>query len=141
MGRPLRKDRLAKMNLSATKEDGSSVVLGKQVGYNKYVYGDESERNIVRLTDKYVTDIDGVLQISVKGVNQPVLKITKKLFYTASGVYAYELTDNGVVFVDETITIVDPATPTPTNIDGGDAATEPTSTLDGGDAATEPTDM
>lgn len=106
MGRPLRKETLEKMNLSATKKDGSSVVLGKQVGYNKYLFGEESERNVVRLSNELVNDYDAKLVLLVNGEEQPVLKITKNLFQTAEGIYSYELTeDNEIKFADETVSI------------------------------------
>ena len=106
MGRPLRKETLEKMNLSATKKDGSSVVLGKQVGYNKYLISGEEGRNVVRLSDSYTNDYDVKLSLSINDEDVPVLKITKNIFVTSKGIYSYELTeDNEIKFADETVSI------------------------------------
>lgn len=117
MGRPLRKDRLDAMKLVATTKAGESVVLGKQVGFNKYVVDGEkyennanfADRGIVRLVAKFdetSADTDAILNLSVNGKDEAVLKITKFGFSTVNGVYGYELTEEGIKFHDANVKLV-----------------------------------
>ena len=121
MGRPLRKDRLDAMKLVATTKAGESVVLGKQVGFNKYVVDGEkyennasfADRGIVRLVAKFdetSADTDAILNLSVNGKDEAVLKITKFGFSTVNGVYGYELTKEGIKFHDANVKLVTPKT-------------------------------
>lgn len=118
MGRPLRKDRLESMNLVATTKAGDKVVLGKQVGYNKYVVNADkyennaefAERGIIRLVDKFTdesAETDAILNISVNGKDEPVLKITKFGFSTVNGVYGYKLTEKGIEFDDADVKLAE----------------------------------
>ena len=118
MGRPLRKDRLDAMKLVATTKAGESVVLGKQVGFNKYVVDGEkyennanfADRGIVRLVadfDENSADTDAILNLYVDGKAEAVLKITKAGFSTASGVYGYELVEDGIKFNDAEVKLVE----------------------------------
>ena len=102
MGRPLRKDRLDAMKLVATTKAGEKVVLGKQVGFNKYVVDGEkyennanfADRGIVRLVEKFdenSADTDAILNISVNGV------------------YGYELVEEGIKFNDAEVKLVEVA--------------------------------
>lgn len=112
MGRPLRKDTLEAMDLSVTTKDGAATLI-RQVGYNKYIV-DEENHTIVRLNTDLVEDYDATLTLYVtKGedeeaeqTEESVLKITKHLFTTDKGVYAYELTEDGIVFADENVSLI-----------------------------------
>lgn len=120
MGRPLRKDRLDAMKLVATTKAGEKVVLGKQVGFNKYVVDGEkyennanfADRGIVRLVEKFdenSAETDAILNISVNGKDEAVLKITKFGFSTVNGVYGYELVEEGIKFNDAEVKLVEVA--------------------------------
>ena len=98
MGRPLKKDTIVAMNLVAETKEGQ-VVLGKQVGFNKYIV-DEEAHKVVRLASELVADNDAVLKLTVAGEEKPVLKVLRNLVQTADGVYAYQLVDGAVVFAD-----------------------------------------
>ena len=89
MGRPLKKETIVKMNLIVETKDGQAV-LGKQVGFNKYIV-DEEARKIVRLAKEIVADEDAVLALTVKGETEPVLKVLRNVVQTEKGVYAYKL--------------------------------------------------
>jgi len=98
MGRPLKKDTIVAMNLVAETKEGQ-VVLGKQVGFNKYIV-DEEAHKVVRLASELVADNDAVLKLTVAGEEKPILKVLRNLVQTADGVYAYQLVDGEVVFAD-----------------------------------------
>lgn len=89
MGRPLKKETIEKMNLIVETKDGQAV-LGKQVGFNKYIV-DEEAHKIVRLAKEVVADDDAVLALTVKGKSEPVLKVLRNVVQTEQGVYAYKL--------------------------------------------------
>ena len=89
MGRPLKKETIVKMNLIVETKEGQAV-LGKQVGFNKYIV-DEEARKIVRLAKEIVADEDAVLALTVKGESEPVLKVLRNVVQTEKGVYAYKL--------------------------------------------------
>ena len=89
MGRPLKKETIVKMNLIVETKDGQAV-LGKQVGFNKYIV-DEEAHKIVRLAKEVVADDDAVLALTVKGKSEPVLKVLRNVVQTEQGVYAYKL--------------------------------------------------
>lgn len=89
MGRPLKKETIVKMNLIVETKDGQAV-LGKQVGFNKYIV-DEEARKIVRLAKEIVADDDAVLALTVKGETESVLKVLRNVVQTEKGVYAYKL--------------------------------------------------
>ena len=89
MGRPLKKETIEKMNLIVETKDGQAV-LGKQVGFNKYIV-DEEAHKIVRLAKEVVADDDAVLALTVKGESEPVLKVLRNVVQTEKGVYAYKL--------------------------------------------------
>ena len=93
MGRPLKKADIVKMNLIAETKEGQ-VVLGKQVGFNKYIV-DEDAHKVVRLASELVADNDAVLKLSVAGEEKPVLKVLRNLVQTADAVYAYKLKVEG----------------------------------------------
>ena len=93
MGRPLKKADIEKMNLIAETKEGQ-VVLGKQVGFNKYIV-DEEAHKVVRLASELVADNDAVLKLSVDGAEKPVLKVLRNLVQTADAVYAYKLKVEG----------------------------------------------
>ena len=101
MGRPLKKETIEKMNLVARTQKGQ-VVLGKQVGYNKYIV-DEETRQIVRLANELVQEDDAVLSLTVGESEEPVTKILKNIFQTDKGVYAYKLVEEEVVFEREDV--------------------------------------
>lgn len=101
MGRPLKKETIEKMNLTVTTKEGNAV-LGKQVGYNKYIV-DEDNHKIVRLAKEVIADDDAVLTLQVNGEDKPVLKVLKNLVQTEEGVYAYQLVDDEVVFADANV--------------------------------------
>lgn len=101
MGRPLKKETIEKMNLTVTTKEGNAV-LGKQVGYNKYIV-DEDNHKIVRLAKEVIADDDAVLTLQVNGEDKPVLKVLKNLVQTEEGVYAYQLVDDAVVFADANV--------------------------------------
>ena len=106
MGRPLKASMLEKMELKATSEDGE-VVLGKQVGYNKYVVEEET-RKIVKLSEEIVDPIDAVMLIKHGDDEEPFLKITKNVFQTTTCVHPYTLDEEGkVVFLEEDVSLVD----------------------------------
>lgn len=120
MGRPLRQDRLDTMKLVATTKNGEKVVLGKQVGYNKYIVdadkfennADFSDRGIVRLVEKLddkSEEFDAVLSITVDGKEESVLKITKSAFSTSNGAYGYMLGENGLEFLDANVKLTEVA--------------------------------
>lgn len=89
MGRPLKKETIEKMNLIVETKDGLAV-LGKQVGFNKYIV-DEEARKIVRLAKEIVAGDDAVLALTVKGETESVLKVLRNVVQTEKGVYAYKL--------------------------------------------------
>ena len=93
MGRPLKKETIVKMNLIVETKDGQAV-LGKQVGFNKYIV-DEEAHKVVRLASELVADNDAVLKLSVAGAEKPVLKVLRNLVQTADAVYAYKLKVEG----------------------------------------------
>ena len=95
MGRPLKEKTIEDMNLQAKSHDGF-VVLGKQVGFNKYLV---EEGRVVRLGDKVdaIEDVV-VLPLMVAGEQENVKKILKNLIHTDNGVYAYSLVDGQIVF-------------------------------------------
>lgn len=106
MGRPLRKDTIEAMGLVA-----SGKTLSKQVGYNKYRTV-EDVKEIVRLAE--VADgEDVVLTLHDGNDDYAVLKITKHLFHTTGGIYAYKLNSQGKVeFLKEGVDVYEDPTPT-----------------------------
>ena len=116
MGRPLKKETIEKMNLIVKTKD-SQAVLGKQVGYNKYIV-DEDNHKIVRLAKEAINEDDAVLEVQVNGEAKPVLKVLRNLIQTEEGVYSYrletEMVDTQevtkVVFDDAHVTFEAPAT-------------------------------
>lgn len=109
MGRPLKKETIEKMNLTVTTKEGNAV-LGKQVGYNKYIV-DVDAHKIVRLAKEVIADDDAVLTLQVNGEDKPVLKVLKNLVQTEEGVYAYQLVDDAVVFADANVAFKAPVAP------------------------------
>ena len=112
MGRPLKKETIEKMNLVARTQKGE-VVLGKQVGYNKYIV-DEETRQIVRLANELVQQDDAVLSLTVGESKESVTKILKNIFQTDKGVYAYKLVEDEVVFEREDVSFAGAVVEEPT---------------------------
>ena len=112
MGRPLRADLLAKLRLTATIKGGESVILGKQVGQNKYLTGEENPA-IVRLVDKAsasLEDGEGLLVLTDGANTYNVTKITKRLMLVAKesdACYAYEYheTTKAIVFAKSGVSV------------------------------------
>ena len=119
MGRPLKEKTIEEMNLLATTLNGD-VVLGKQVGYNKYVVEDR----VVRLVKQLVLENDALLTIEVNGVVEPVTKVLKNIFQTDSGIYAYKLINGKVVFENENVKLT--ATPTDETLEDNNVEVENT---------------
>lgn len=102
MGRPLKQETIEKMNLIVETKAGQAV-LGKQVGFNKYVV-DAENNTIVRLATELKEENDAVLTLSVKGESEPVLKVLRNVVQTEKGVYAYTLKVEGEG-EDEVVTV------------------------------------
>ena len=106
MGRPLREITVEDMGLKA-KTIGKSVILGQQVGVNKYRVKD-SQDEIVQLGYSLAKEGDAVLELSFKGKKEPVIKITTHLFQTPTRAVSYELEEDGKVkFLESNVEFVD----------------------------------
>lgn len=112
MGRPLKASVLEEMNLKAimadkeSEEEGATktVTLGKQVGYNKYIVGEN--REIARLTTELVFDYDAILKLRHGDKEEFVLKITNNVFQTETCVHAYELENGKVKFLEDDVELL-----------------------------------
>lgn len=107
MGRPLRKDKIEKMELSVSTFDGETKTLGKQVGYNKYIV-DEETKEIVTLVEKLEKEGDALLLLEDNSIEYPVVKIVRNIIQTPEKVYPYTCDEDGkIVFLDDNVTIYD----------------------------------
>lgn len=99
MARPLSKTILEKMAVSVETSTGAKI-LTKQVGYNKYIVSDNT---IVTLKKQIENDSDAVLKI-VKGDKELfVTKISLHIMHTEEGAFAYTVEENGVKFIDKSV--------------------------------------
>lgn len=105
MGRPLRSDYLKSMNLEVTTTLGVKKLL-KQVGYNKYVVVADP-KTVVTLVSHSGDVVSGEAKLILKDGSdmKPVLKITKRVFTTADETYAYEVTESGLHFFKDGVSI------------------------------------
>ena len=133
MGRPLRYDLIEKMGLKTVDKNSKESILGKQIGFNKYLVltgkdNPKYEDRIVVLSDKaeIVNDLHyEVLPLYVKGEAKPVTKILRNLVHTADGVFAYKLEtkevdgkkETIVVFADANVSFTKPEEPTTVEVD------------------------
>ena len=95
MGRPLRRDMIVKMDLTA-----SGKKLGKQVGYNKYLV----QKDALEDTDEIVMlakeeDLEkGHVKLMIG--DNVVLKLVRNLIQTEDGVIPYVLDEDGKIVIN-----------------------------------------